>query len=164
MAIVRASAVDRKPGTAARKVTTAATQQVLSKRAENVQSIFTMAAAGCIMKGYFADAGAINMHSEAISTEVAKLADTDERVAKLVDSLASVGPLGGILMATLPLAMQLAANHGRIDPDRAGGVGGIMTPADLESKVKLQIQRERASIMAEIKALQAENPPAEDAA
>jgi cysteine synthase len=162
MPVSRVPKKDTPASSGARRVTTGATQKVLSTRAENVQSIFQMAAAACIMKGYYADAGAIDMHSEGISTEVAKLADTDPKIAKLVDSLGSVGPLGGILMAALPLGMQIAANHGKIDPDRASGLGNVMAPADLEMKIKLEIQKQRAEMLAEIKAMQEANAAAKE--
>jgi len=129
---------------------------VASGRQESVDGLFKMAAAACIMRGNYADAGAISMHSESISREVATLAAQNEQVAKLVDYMTSAGPYSGILIAVLPLALQLAANHDRINPDKAAGLGGVLPKDMLEKKVALDINQQRSAIEAQLK-LQAAN-------
>lgn len=105
-------------------------------RTSEVMSLFDTAALVCMMRQMYADAGAIQMHGPGISRELAKLAEENDQVAKLIDSLGAVGPYTGIVIAVMPLALQIAANHNKIDSDKAAGLGGIMKPEDLAAKVK----------------------------
>src|SRR5258707_876019 len=84
-------------------------------RAEAVEGIFQVLQATCMLTGQHADAAAIGMHGEPIAREVASLADSNDSVAAVVDSLRMVGPYTALLAAVLPFAMQILANHGRID-------------------------------------------------
>jgi hypothetical protein len=135
----------------------ATVQGKINQRAEDVDGLFKMAAAACIMKGLYADAGAINVHSPNISREMAKLAEENAQVAKLIDYLTSAGPYSGILIAVLPFALQIAANHGRIDVDKAAGLGGVMSAKDLEDRVKAELEHQRAEFQKEIREMQADN-------
>jgi hypothetical protein len=154
-------ATPRKPAQTGTNVTPADLR--VKRRAADVNGLFQMAAAACIMKGAYADAGAINMHAPKISEELAKLADQNEQVSKLLDYLTAAGPYSGIIVAVLPLALQLAANHERINPDAAAGLGGVLTKADLEAHVKAEIEKQRTTMLQEIKAAQDENKAAREA-
>lgn len=98
----------------------------------------------CMMRNWFADAGAIQIHWPAVARETAALADQDERIGKTIDYLVSAGPYAGLLTAVLPLGMQIAANHGRIDVNAASGLGGVMPPEMLEARVKADMARMKA--------------------
>jgi hypothetical protein len=128
-------------------------------REENVRALWDTAGALLILRGNYADAGAISMHSAPITREVVRLADQDEKIGKLIDQLGAVGPFGGLLMAVLPFAMQVAANHGRIDASRAAGFGNIMEPADLEKRIRLEMEQARRQWESELAELQKEQEP-----
>jgi hypothetical protein len=55
----------------------------------------------------------------------------------------------------MPLALQIAANHGRVDADKMGGAMGIMPPAQLEALVKAKAEQQHAAFQAEL----TKNPP-----
>ena len=76
-----------------------------------------------------ADAAAVVLHTPAIATEAANVADEDERAAALLDRIASVGPYGALITAVAGLAVQLAVNHGLLKP----GVMGSHDPDALMS-------------------------------
>lgn len=108
-------------------------------RTDGVNGIFQLAGLGTIMLGQLADAGAISLHGPVISTEVVKLAETDQRIAKGVDVLLQVGPYAGLVAAVMPLVMQLLANHKILPADKLGGVG-IHKPETLEMQVRTQME------------------------
>jgi len=78
-----------------------------------------------------ADAAAVSMHGESVSEAVADLALTDERVAALLDKILTAGPYGALLAAVIPLAAQIAVNHGLLKP----GLAGTLAPRDLITEV-----------------------------
>jgi hypothetical protein len=124
----------------------------LEARAGDVDGIFKTVSSIMVLRGMLADAGAINLHSKNISIEIARLAETNEQIAKALDSLTAAGPYSGVLIACLPLILQIAANHDKIDIDKAAGLGGIMSKADLEKHVEIKMQEVRAEFLAEIAA------------
>jgi hypothetical protein len=100
-----------------------------------------------MFKEWFADAGAIQIHGPNVARETASLADQDERIGKGLDYLISAGPYAGLLTALLPLGMQIAANHGRIDAKAASGLGGVMPPEMLEARVKADMAKMKAEFV-----------------
>jgi hypothetical protein len=100
-----------------------------------------------MMREWFADAGAIQIHWPNVARETASLADQDERIGKVIDYLVSAGPYAGLLTAVLPFGMQIAANHGRIDADAASGLGGVMPPEMLAAKVKADMAKAKAEFV-----------------
>ena len=101
----------------------------------------------CMMRGWFADAGAIQIHWPNVSRETASLADQDERIGKAIDYLVSAGPYAGLLTALLPFGMQIAANHDRIDARAASGLGGVMPKEMLEARVKADMEKAKAEFI-----------------
>jgi hypothetical protein len=101
----------------------------------------------CMMREWFADAGAIQIHWPNVARETASLADQDERIGKVIDYLVSAGPYAGLLTAVLPFGMQIAANHGRIDANAASGLGGVMPPEMLEARVKADMAKMKAEFV-----------------
>lgn len=111
-------------------------------REQGLLGIFQVTSAICVMRGLYPDAGACSIHGPAISHEAAVLAESNEGIAKGLDYLIQMGPYSALLTAVLPFALQVAANHGRIDADKASGLG-VMDPATLEAKIKADVERQK---------------------
>jgi len=141
MAIIRAADAPQKrstPKTSAARMP-AVTVSPRSAREEGLNGLGQVASAILVMRGLYADAGAISLHMPAVSRETAALADTNEGIAKGIDYLISMGPYSALITAIMPLALQIAANHDRIDASKAAGLG-VMPPAALEAKVKAEAE------------------------
>jgi hypothetical protein len=131
----------------ARRSVASAANAKTAARAEAVDGIFQIAGTVLVVTKNYADAGAIAIHKDNISIEVAKVADENEKFAALLDRLTAVGPYAGLLTAVLPLAMQLAANHGRIDPLKAGGLMGVQSPEALVAQVQADLDTKKAEFL-----------------
>lgn len=133
-------------------------------RREGVEGVFSLGAMFSLMRGNYADAGAMSLHGPKIAHETVLLGKKNEQIGKVLDLLGQAGPYAGITFAVLPLVAQLAVNHGRIDADKASGIQGVMSPAALEAKVKgelaemeleaLKEQQKAELALAELKAEQ----------
>jgi hypothetical protein len=121
------------------------------QRAQAVQGLFQIAGTVCVFTKQYADAAAIGTYSQDIAQEVAVLAAADDKVAKAVDSLLTVGPYSALVMAALPLAMQLAVNHGLLPADK---VPGTTNPKVLSAKMEAEMTATAASMMEEAQAAQ----------
>ena len=78
-----------------------------------------------------ADAAAVGMHAEPLSAAVVATAEQDDRFARALDKLLTTGPYAALVMAVVPLAVQIAANH-RLVP---AGFMGTEDPAELRAQV-----------------------------
>jgi hypothetical protein len=107
-----------------------------------------IAGAVCVMRGLYADAGAIGMHWPNVARETASLAAQNETIGKAIDYLNSAGPYAGILTAAMPLALQLLANHDRIDASKIAGMG-VMSPETLGLRIESEIALKEAQAQAE---------------
>jgi hypothetical protein len=94
----------------------------------------------CAVFGLHADAAAIGMFFPPVATELAKVAETNETIAKPIDFLIEVGPYGALIGAVMPFAFQIAANHGLINPAQFAGQG-VVAPAVLEARMQEQMLR-----------------------
>lgn len=136
-------------GTSGRKTATPKTQPVpettsnLERRANGLAGLGQLVQAGCLMFGQYADAAAIGQHFNPIAVELAKIADSNEAVAKPIDFLIEVGPYGALVTAVLPMALQIAANHGWVDASRLMGQG-VMPPAVLDAQMRTQVMQMQA--------------------
>ena len=117
----------------------------LQERTVAVQGLFQLAGFGCIVAGWHADAGAIGEHSPAISQELAALADKNASVAKFIDSLTEAGPYAGLIVAVMPLTLQILANHGILKGDMSAV--GVKPPAILEAEVKTSLALKQAEVL-----------------
>lgn len=61
------------------------------------------------------------------------IAVTDARIAAVLDKVEQVGPWGAFIMAGLPIALQIGANHGFVEPSETMG---ILTPDQLMATVE----------------------------
>lgn len=107
-------------------------------REEAANGFFQLAGLGCIMMGQFADAGAVNIHGPGISAVAAKMAKTNELIAKGLDSLLNVGPYAELIAVLSPLVLQLLANHKIVPAEKLAGAN-VVRPETLESQVKTQL-------------------------
>jgi hypothetical protein len=83
---------------------------------------FALGVLGRVDKAFALDAAAITLYTPAIADAVHDLAITDERVAAVLERVLSVGPYGALFAAIMPLAMQIAANHGKIPTNESMGI------------------------------------------
>lgn len=113
-------------------------------RTEAVQSVFQVGQMVCLTLGQYADAGAIGMHGDNISIEVAKLADKYPAIAKVTDPLIQAGPLAGLVAAVVPLVLQIGVNHKRLPADK---IPGVTNPDVLEQQMRAQIAKAAAEQM-----------------
>jgi hypothetical protein len=121
-------------------------QSLNELREEAANGFFQMAGLGCIIFSQFSDAGAINMHGPAISHVAAKMAQTNELMAKGLDSLLTVGPYTEIIGVTLPLVLQLLVNHKVMPAEMVAGAN-VVRPEVLESQVKTQLAMQAMEAM-----------------
>jgi hypothetical protein len=104
-----------------------------------------------LMRGQFADAGAISQHGPKVAKELVLLGKQQEGVGKVLDLLAQAGPYTGIIFATLPLLAQLAVNHNRIDAAKVSGIPGVEPKAVLEKRVRTELEQEELRLLQEAK-------------
>ena len=88
----------------------------------------------------YAQAATVGMHMPGINGEVARLADSNDTIAKGVDFLIKVGPYGALLNLVIPFVMQTAANYGFIDAKRATG-SGIVPPEVLTAQMQADVMK-----------------------
>lgn len=139
----------RSAGTRARTPRTTIGDQ----RQQAVMGIFQAGQAVCLFTKQYADAVAIGTHAEPIAREVSSLASTDDKVAKAVDSLLVVGPYTALVMAVLPLALQLGVNHGLLPP---GKIPGTTDPRVLSSQMEAELTQQAADAMQQARLAQEE--------
>jgi len=137
----------------------------LAERREATQGVFQLAGFGCIILHQYADAGAIGMHADGIVNELVSLSEKHEGVGRVLDYLGEAGPYAGLIVAVMPLALQLAANHGLVKAELISGAG-VVPPAALESQVKADMARQASQALkaqqeaeAELRALAAQMGP-----
>lgn len=87
--------------------------------------------AGMRAPALLADAAAMEMHLPPIAGALGELAQTRPEVAAMLDRLMVAGPYTALVSATLPLGLQLAANHGLVKP----GVFGTVPPEQLIGEI-----------------------------
>jgi hypothetical protein len=131
-----------------------ATPRLTAEREEAVAQLGMFAQVPLMATRQLADAAAIGIYWPKISHEVAKLAESQESVAQVIDPLIRVGPYAGLIAATLPLVMQLAVNHGRVKP----GIAGTVPAVSLQSQMETEIAK------AELHALRVQQEAEEQAA
>lgn len=155
----KVAAPKRPGGDAARKA--AARRNKAADYRKGVTGLLQMAGLPLLAAGkathstaLLADAVAISTHAEPVAEAVADLAVEDARVAAVLDKLMSVGPYSALIGAVMPLAIQLAANHGIIGPDQAAMLGAT-PPAEYVAELAAQAEAaeaERERVEAEVDA------------
>src|ERR1700722_17255372 len=135
-----------------------ATPRVTQEREEAVAQLGMFAQVPLMATKQLADAATVGLHWPKVSHEIAVLAETQEAVANLIDPLIKVGPYAGLIAAVMPLAMQLAVNHGRMKPGSMGTVPAVSLEAQMETSMAqaelhaLQVQQEAETQAAQVRA------------
>src|SRR6201999_1641646 len=83
------------------------------QRAQAITQLGVFAQVPLVALKQYADVGTIDLHWKNVSTEIAKLAESQDQIARIVDPLMQVGPYAGLITAVLPMVLQFAVNHGR---------------------------------------------------
>lgn len=118
-------------------------------REEALHGVIQLAGMGLIIAGQHADAGAVNLHGPGIATEFAKLANENEKIARDIDYITEAGPYAGVVMAVMPLALQLLVNHGVLKAEVFAGAG-MQHPDAIAATVKADLARQaQAAIKAQ---------------
>lgn len=129
------------------RVDTKKQAEVTSTRAEGLNGLFQIGAAGCMMAGQYADAGAFSKHGPTISDEAAKLAETNESFAKTLDYITAIGPYAGLLTAVVPFVLQILVNHHRLPAEPLQQLG-VDNPAVMEAKMKADMLKQAREALA----------------
>lgn len=127
------------PAKPAAKKPSPAAQAKRGAREEGINGLFQLGTAVCMMTGQHADAAAFGTHGPKIAPEVASIAEDYDKVGDVIDKLIAVGPFAGLLTAVLPLALQLAVNHGR-------GNAAVFADFGVVSKETLEAQGQAAAL------------------
>jgi len=98
------------------------------------------------MMGQYADAAAIGMHWGPVASELARIADSNETIAKPIDFMIEIGPYGALLEAAIPFVLQILANHKLIKAEAMLG-SNVVTPEVLDAQMKAQVMRTQAQAM-----------------
>lgn len=136
----------RKAGASVGKHVIKAPADITSARTEALNGLGQIGALVLVMRGSYADAGAIAQHGPGISAETAKLAEQNESIANLIDYLTQAGPYMGLVSVVLPLVLQLAVNHNRIDASKLSPELGVLPPDILEKRVRTEMEAKRAEV------------------
>lgn len=120
------------------------------QRQDALLGLGQIAQMGLIGARQYADAGAVGVHWPNISREVATLADTDARIAAIVDPLLKAGPYTALVAAVLPLVAQIGVNHKVMPAGAMGTVSGDMLEAQIKTGIAQQeLQMRKAQQEAE---------------
>ena len=126
-----------------------------NERREALDGFAQIIGFGCIVTRQYADAGAIGLHKDPIISELVDLADKNEKIARAIDYLTEAGPYAGLIVAVMPLAIQIAANHGLVKAELVSGAG-VLPPAALEAGVKADMARQAAAAIQQQREAEAE--------
>lgn len=131
------------------------------RRREGVEGLGQAASLILLVRKQFADAQAVGMHTPAIAEEAAKIADQNETWGKWLDYFSMSGPYAGLVRATLPLMLQIMANHGTI-PAEAGSALGVVSPKTLELAGKAEQEKVEVALLLSIQEAQQETKALRD--
>jgi len=118
----------------------------VEKRTEGLNGLAQLGQGLCLMMGQYADAAAIGMHWGPVATELAKIADSNDAIAKPIDFLIEIGPYGALVEAAIPFVLQILANHKVIKAEAMLG-SNVVTPEVLDAQMKAQVMRTQAQAM-----------------
>ena len=110
------------------------------QRAQSLNGISQIIQAGLMMTGQFADAGAFKLYSPGIAYQAAAVAEDHEKFANFLDQAEVAAPYIALSTASIPLLLQLGANHGRVNVEKASGMG-VVEPHLLETQMKHEMAR-----------------------
>lgn len=146
----------------ARKPKTAGGSKKAAQGADYAQGLQDMMAgpligltlAGMKRPELLADAAALEAHLPPIADALGKLAADRPEIAAMLDRLMSAGPYTALMSATVPLALQLGANHGLLK----GGMFGTVPPEALIMELPQPTPEQLAAMMASMEQQPAPGP------
>lgn len=118
----------RQPSRApARPRRAAAAAPKVSPHKQAALGILQLAAAPLAMAGRWVpvlqlDALALTLHAEPLADALAAVAEEDSRWAAVMEKAGNIGPKGALILAGLPVVLQLAANHRLMPPNPDMGI------------------------------------------
>ena len=126
---------------------------VLNERTDALNGIAQIVQLPLIAIHWYADVGALTIHWPNVAREVATLAESQEKIAALIDPLIRIGPYTALIAAGLPLVMQVAVNHGTMPAGAMGTVPATALAAQVETamaqqeleSLRLQMEAEKAA-------------------
>lgn len=127
----------------------------LEPRREATENLFKVAGFGCVLMGQLADAGTLHRHSPAVTGQIVELSESYEPVGNFLDWLAKNGPLAGVFIAVMPMALQLLVNHGVVPAELFAGAG-VVRPEVLEAQVRASLAAQAAEAIREQREAEAE--------
>lgn len=86
-----------------------------------------------------ADAAALKVHAPGMVQAWNALAQENAAVARGIEWLTTGSAYGAVVMATVPMVLQVLANHGRLDHERLGALG-VHDPAGLAEITAADVQ------------------------
>jgi len=104
-------------------------------RTEAINGLGQLAQVPLIAFKQYADAAVIGKYWGNVSQELATLAESDPVIAKVVDPLLNVGPYAGLVVAVLPMVVQVLVNHGITAPGAMGTVPKNALAAQMEAEL-----------------------------
>lgn len=119
--------------------------QLAVQRKDNLDAFKQIGVAVSIFLKNYADAGAIAVHGDGLTTALAKQGDTNEKLGKILDYFGVIGPWSEVMTAALPLLLQIMVNHNQVPADAVHQFG-VVPPDLLENKIKLEIQQQRLAM------------------
>jgi hypothetical protein len=138
MPIINAPAANATKNTSSTTKAAKTAASVTKDRADALTGLGQLAQVPLIATKQFADAGAVSLYWPDVSTEIAKLAESQPAIAKLVDPLLQIGPYTGLVMAVLPFILQIGVNHKFLTPGAMGTVPATTLSAQVESSLAKQ--------------------------
>lgn len=119
---------------------------VKEKRLETLKGYSEILQAGFLMFGQFADAETIDIHGGPLLSAVADLGDHHEQFGATLDKADVLGPYMALAVASIPLVMQFAANHGRIDATKTS-LGGVVPPEQLAHRRQAKLLKAQTDMI-----------------
>lgn len=116
------------------------------QRIDAVNGLFQLGQFACLSFGWLADAGAIGIHGPNISKELVDLADKNSKLASKVDLLIKIGPLAGIIAASVPFVAQILVNHKVVKAEQFADAG-VVHPETLEAQMKASLMKQAMEAM-----------------
>lgn len=134
----------RKTGTPRTKTAApvAETRSLREVREEGLLGIGQLGQAACVSIGSLADAGAVGRFFPPVAHEIAVLAETNPYAANMADVLLKVGPYAGLVTAILPLAFQIAVNHGMFNNGMGLQNFGVVPRETLEAQMRAELTQQ----------------------
>lgn len=119
---------------------------IKAKRVATLDGYSQILQAGFLMVGWHADAETLDMHGGPLLSAVADLGDHHDQFGATLDKADVMGPYLALAVASIPLVMQFAANHGRIDATKVS-IGGIVPPEQLANRRQAKLMKAQAEMI-----------------